>query len=778
MINNIEVATYTMPGIIVKSIVPLPNNEVNIDCISNGNKMAVRQALLSQDKTILLLVQKNFVVENAKPEDLNKICVACKILSSNEASSILKLKVECVVRCELIDILTTTPFFICQVQTKPFISNDLDSEVAALRLVIKELEKIGPAVFRDKPAVLKQISGGITADKLCDILAFNLPLEYNEKLKYLNNPVVPDRLAYILKDIKRELDMKKLENEIEQKVRNNVNENQREYYLREKMRVIQDELGDKVKKETEIEELKKKILECKMPKSIEEKALNELNRYSMYGINSGESGIVRTYLDFLIALPWYKESKNQKDILKAKAQLDKDHYGLERVKSRVLEYLAVTILTKKTPQAILCLAGPPGVGKTSLAKSIATALNKPFVKQSLGGIKDESEIRGHRRTYLGALPGRILDGMKRAGVVNPVFLLDEIDKLSSDYRGDPASALLEVLDSEQNKFFSDNYLDEPYDLSKVFFITTANYIENIPPALKDRLEIVELSSYTEFEKFEIAKRHLIDKQLELHGLAKADFEIEDEVIWKLIREYTMEAGVRELERLIGTLIRKAIKKILENKANGLSDSKVIVKADKLIDWIGKPRFTYNKIDVDDQVGIVTGLAYTQYGGDTLPIEATYFKGTGNITLTGKLGDVMKESAYAALSYVKAHAKDLHINEELFKENDLHIHVPEGAVPKDGPSAGVALATAIASLYSNRKVDHLLGMTGEITLRGKVVPIGGLREKSIAANRSGLKKILIPKDNVKDLEDVPESVLKELEIIPVSTINDVLSIALK
>ena len=778
MINNIEVATYTMPGIIVKSIVPLPNNEVNIDCISNGNKMAVRQALLSQDKTILLLVQKNFVVENAKPEDLNKICIACKILSSNEASSILKLKVECVVRCELIDILTTTPFFICQVQTKPFISNDLDSEVAALRLVIKELEKIGPAVFRDKPAVLKQISGGITADKLCDILAFNLPLEYNEKLKYLNNPVVPDRLAYILKDIKRELDMKKLENEIEQKVRNNVNENQREYYLREKMRVIQDELGDKVKKETEIEELKRKILECKMPKSIEEKALNELNRYSMYGINSGESGIVRTYLDFLIALPWYKESKNQKDILKAKAQLDKDHYGLERVKSRVLEYLAVTILTKKTPQAILCLAGPPGVGKTSLAKSIATALNKPFVKQSLGGIKDESEIRGHRRTYLGALPGRILDGMKRAGVVNPVFLLDEIDKLSSDYRGDPASALLEVLDSEQNKFFSDNYLEEPYDLSKVFFITTANYIENIPPALKDRLEIVELSSYTEFEKFEIAKRHLIDKQLELHGLAKADFEIEDEVIWKLIREYTMEAGVRELERLIGTLIRKAIKKILENKANGLSDSKVIVKADKLIDWIGKPRFTYNKIDVDDQVGIVTGLAYTQYGGDTLPIEATYFKGTGNITLTGKLGDVMKESAYAALSYVKAHAKDLHINEELFKENDLHIHVPEGAVPKDGPSAGVALATAIASLYSNRKVDHLLGMTGEITLRGKVVPIGGLREKSIAANRSGLKKILIPKDNVKDLEDVPESVLKELEIIPVSTINDVLSIALK
>lgn len=778
MINNIEVTTQTMPGIVIKSLVPLPNNEINIDCISNGNKMAVRQALLSQDKYILLLVQKNFTVEASKPEDLNKICVACKILSSNETSSILKLRLECVVRCELMDILAMSPFFICQVKTKPFVSNDLDGEVAALRLVIKELEKVGPTIFRDKPQVLKQISGGITADKLCDILAFNLPLEYNEKLKYLNNSVVTDRLAYILQDLKKELDMKQLENEIEQKVRQNINDNQKEYYLREKMRVIQDELGDKVKKETEIEELKKKILDCKMPKNIEEKALNELNRYSMYGINSGESGIVRTYLDFLIALPWYKESKNQKNILKAKEQLDKDHYGLERVKSRVLEYLAVTILTKKTPQAILCLAGPPGVGKTSLARSIAKALNKPFVKQSLGGVKDESEIRGHRRTYLGALPGRILDGMKKAGVVNPVFLLDEIDKLSSDYRGDPASALLEVLDSEQNKYFSDNYLEESYDLSKVFFITTANYVENIPPALKDRLEIVELSSYTEFEKFEIAKRHLIDKQLELHGLSKADFEIQDEVIWELIREYTMEAGVRELERLIGTLIRKAIKKILENSISGEGEKKVVVKADELIDWIGKPKFTFNKIDGDDQVGIVTGLAYTQYGGDTLPIEATYFKGTGNITLTGKLGDVMKESAYAALSYVKAHAKDLDINEELFKENDLHIHVPEGAVPKDGPSAGVALATAIASLYSNRKVDHLLGMTGEITLRGKVVPIGGLREKSIAANRSGLKKILIPKGNIKDLEDVPESVLKELEIIPVSTINDVLSIALK
>ena len=781
--NNVQMMSYTLPGVVTKAIIPLPNNEIAIDCVSVANKMAVRQALLSQEKYILLLVEKIFGIDvttqgsTSRVEDINKMCVACKILSSTETGQVLKIKVDCIVRCELVEVLTIDPFYMCKVETRPFTSKDVDSELATLRLIIKELEKVGPSLFRDKPFVLKQISGGVTADKLCDVLAYNLPLEYNDKLKYLNNPNVNDRLEYIFKDLKKELDMKELENEIERKVRDNINENQREYYLREKMRVIQDELGDKVKKETEIEDLKKKILECKMPKAIEDKALNELSRYGMYGINSGEAGIVKTYLDFLIALPWYKESGNQQDILKAQKQLDKDHYGLEKVKSRILEYLAVTMLTKKTPQAILCLVGPPGVGKTSLARSIAMALDKPFVKQSLGGMKDESEIRGHRRTYLGALPGRILDGMKRAKVVDPVFLLDEIDKLSSDYRGDPASALLEVLDSEQNKFFSDNYLEEPYDLSKVFFITTANYLENIPAALKDRLEIVELSSYTEFEKFEIAKRHLISKQLELHGLSKADFEIKDDAIWKLIREYTMEAGVRELERLIGSLIRKAIKTLLENNSKG-ETGKIIIKGKELNKWLGKPKFTYNKVDRDDQVGIVTGLAYTQFGGDTLPIEATYFKGSGNLTLTGKLGDVMKESAYAALSYVKAHAKELQINEDLFKEKDLHIHVPEGAVPKDGPSAGVALATAIASLYSNRKVDHLLGMTGEITLRGKVVPIGGLREKSIAANRSGLKKILIPADNVKDLEDVPESVLKELEVIPVSTINDVLSIALK
>ena len=426
-------------------------------------------------------------------------------------------------------------------------------------------------------------------------------------------------------------------------------------------------------------------------------------------------------------------------------------------------------MTKKNPQAILCLVGPPGVGKTSLARSIAKSLNKQFVKQSLGGIKDEAEIRGHRRTYLGALPGRILQGMKRAGVINPVFLLDEIDKLSSDYKGDPASAMLEVLDAEQNKYFSDHYLEEPYDLSKVFFICTANYLENIPVPLRDRMEIVQLSSYTEYEKFEIAKRHLIKKQLELHGLEEKRFSLFDEALWMIIRNYTKEAGVRELERKIGSLIRKAIKTILMDKID-----KVDIKEKNLTEWLGRPKYFFNKIDNTDKIGVATGLAYTQYGGDTLQVEVTYFKGEGKLVLTGKLGDVMRESAQAALSYVKANAEKFKIDPEIFKNHDIHIHVPEGAVPKDGPSAGITIATALISALSHRLVKHDVGMTGEITLRGRVLPIGGIREKAIAAHRSGLIKILIPKENLKDIEEIPESVRKELEIVSIESIDDAIN----
>lgn len=771
MFSNQTVVQETLPAITVRGLIPLPNNEIRLDVGKVENQKAIRAAL-DQNKHIVLLVQKQLTTETPKPEDINSIGIVAKIIYNMDATAVHKLKVVSIVRCQVIEYVSVAPYFVVSFVTVPSESENINEEIASVRLLIEELDTEGQRLFVNNPDLVSKITNGVTADVLTDLLAYNLPLDFNTKLKYLNTANVSERLKFMLEDIKREKYIQSIEADIDNEVKRVISENQKEYYLREKMKVIQDELGDKAKKETEIEELRRKILEAKMPKDIEEKALAELNRYSSLSSVSGENSISRAYLDFMIALPWSTEAKETSDINKAKEQLDKDHYGLEKVKDRILEYLAVRIMTKKNPQAILCLVGPPGVGKTSLARSIATALNKPFVKQSLGGVKDESEIRGHRRTYLGALPGRILQGMKRAKVINPVFLLDEVDKLSSDFRGDPASALLEVLDSEQNKYFSDHYLEEPYDLSKVFFICTANYLENIPDALRDRLEIVELSSYTEYEKFEIAKRHLLNKQLELHGLAKADFTLTDEALWRIIREYTKEAGVRELERLIGSLIRKSIKTILMTKENHIE-----INESNLVGWLGKPRFTYNKIDQENQIGVVTGLAYTQYGGDTLPVEVTYYKGEGRLVLTGKLGDVMKESAQAALSYVKANCEKLNIDPNIFKNNDIHIHVPEGAVPKDGPSAGVAIATAITSAFSHRYVNHLVGMTGEITLRGRVLPIGGLREKAIAAHRSGLSKIIIPKENMKDLDDIPVSVLEELEIVSAETVDDVLNNAL-
>lgn len=770
--NSTEQTQMTLPALCFRGLVPLPNNDIKVELARSDSARTLKEIMESQDKLFVMLAKKDFLIHKDNANHFNKIGVVAKITALTEVGGLKRLAIRTIVRCEIDSYEELDPIIKVNVTTKPSTSSSQTRELACIRLLIPELDQRTKALFKGNLEVISKVSDGITPEVLTDLFAYNLNLDYNKKLAYLNTIDTTERMIQLLQDVRNEKVVLEIEEEIDSKVRQNVNENQKEFYLREKMKVIQEELGDKAKKESDIEELRRKILEAKMPKSMEEKALNELSRYAMLSSASGESSVSRTYLDFIISLPWSKASEDCDDLGKAKEQLDKDHYGLNKVKDRILEYLAVCIMTKKTPQTILCLVGPPGVGKTSLAKSIAKAMNKQFIKQSLGGVKDESEIRGHRRTYLGALPGRILQGMKRAGTINPVFLLDEIDKLTSDYRGDPASAMLEVLDAEQNQFFSDNYLEEPYDLSKVFFIATANYLENIPPALRDRLEIVELSSYTEFEKFEIAKQHLIDKQLQIHGLSKCDFNLSDEALWLLIREYTREAGVRELERYIGTLIRKAIKTILLDKT-----TPIVIDQNNLSMWIGKPRYSFTKLDGEDQVGLVTGLAYTQYGGDTLPIEATCYKGDGRLLLTGKLGDVMKESGQAALSYVKNNAEKFGINVDLFKTNDIHIHVPEGAVPKDGPSAGVALTTAIVSLLTKRKVDHTLGMTGEITLRGKVLPIGGLREKSIAAHRSGLKKILIPIENVKDIEDIPASVLEELQIIPVASAEEVLNIAL-
>ena len=488
---------------------------------------------------------------------------------------------------------------------------------------------------------------------------------------------------------------------------------------------------------------------------------------------SSEAMVIRNYIDWVVRIPWYQKTEINYDINNVENVLNEDHYGLEKIKERILEYLAVQALTKTNKAPILCFVGPPGVGKTSLAQSIARALNRKFVKIALGGVHDEAEIRGHRRTYLGAMPGKIIQGLKKAGTINPVFLLDEIDKLSSDYKGDPSSALLEVLDPEQNKFFSDNYIEESYDLSEVLFIATANYLEHVPAPLRDRLEIIELSSYTEIEKLNIAKNHLVNKAIINNGLTSRKIKYSDEAITHIIRYYTREAGVRNLERNLTSLARKvAIKSI---KEENFKQEKITIK--KVKEYLGKEKFDYTSKVKNDQVGIVTGLAWTQAGGDILPIEVTHFEGKGELKITGSLGDVMKESATIALSYVRANAKKFNINPDIFDKINIHIHCPDGATPKDGPSAGVTMTTAIISSLTGRKVKANVGMTGEITLRGLVYPIGGLREKSIAANRSGLKKICIPVDNVKDLDEVPEIVKEELEIIPCKTIDDVLNIAL-
>ena len=771
MFSNDTIDTYSIPIMVVKNLVPLPNNEMKFEILPPYSLGSIRAAQTGS-KEIGIFIQRNPLTEDISFGNLQPVGVVGQLTFFLDGGA-GRARILGIVRARLNSIDQTEPYLVGNVTSMPKITDDVGAQMAYVKLLVNEIEKNGARLLGNNRDLITMIAQGVTPDKLADILAYNIKMDLGAKLKYLQTPSVSERLRYLVEDVKAQKVLQDLDQKIEEDVRNSINEQQKEYYLREKMKAIQTELGSKARKDSDIEDLRDKIKACGMPEDIEKRALDELNRYAALGPGSGEASISRSYLDFMVSLPWSKESQDNKDIRVARDQLDHDHYGLESVKERILEYLAVRIMTNKTPQAILCLVGPPGVGKTSLAKSVALALNKKFVKQSLGGVKDESEIRGHRRTYLGALPGRILQGMKKAGTNNPVFLLDEVDKLSSDFRGDPSSALLEVLDAEQNKYFSDHYLEEPYDLSHVFFIATANYLENIPAPLRDRMEIVEVSSYTEYEKFEIAKRHLIDKQLDVHGLSKCDFELTDEALWRIIREYTKESGVRELERLIGTLVRKSIKTILMNN-NG---EKININEKNLEEWLGKPKFIYNKVDVMPQIGVVTGLAYTQYGGDTLPVEVTYYKGSGHIVLTGKLGDVMKESAQAALSYVKSNAKKFSIDEELFVNNDVHIHVPEGAVPKDGPSAGITMAIGIISAFSHRFVNNKVGMTGEITLRGRILPIGGLREKSIAAHRSGLQKILIPKENLRDVDEIPECVRKELEIIPVETVEDVVKVAL-
>ncbi len=758
-----------LPAIAMRGIVPIPNNDFRSDIGRPISLKALEEAEKTFDNQIIILVQKNPLIENPTPQDIESFGVLAKTtMKVRLPNGNIKAKFQIIKRVKVKDYFLTNPFFVVEYEEVESISDDLDKEATLAKMVLEEVVKSANIVLNNPQEILREAQAGLTTEQMADIITYGLKGNEMNKYKYLSELNINNRLQYLLEDIAKQKMISDLERQINEEVKKNIDESQKEYYLREKMRAIQNELGDKAKKEEEIDELREKIMKAKMPENIEEKALKELARYSSMSPMMAESAIIKTYLDFLVELPWHEKSEDIRDLSVVQKALDENHYGLEKVKDRIIEYLAVKIKTGKNPQTILCLVGPPGTGKTSLGKSIADALGRKFVKSSLGGVKDESEIRGHRRTYIGALPGRILKGMKDAGTINPVFLLDEIDKMSSDFRGDPASAMLEVLDPEQNSKFSDNYLEETYDLSQVLFITTANYLENIPAPLRDRMEIVELSSYTEYEKFNITKNHLINRQLEAHGMKEEEFSITDEAIYEIIQKYTREAGVRNVFRVIGTLVRKGIKDILIKDIK-----KVEITKDNLQDYLGKPRFAHNLADTVDQVGVVTGLAYTQFGGDTLSIEVNYYEGDGRLHLTGKLGDVMKESAETALSYVKANQKDYNIEPDFFKKHDIHIHVPEGAIPKDGPSAGITITCAIISAASNRKVNRLVGMTGEMTLRGYVLPIGGLREKSIAAHRSGLKTIFIPKENERDLDEVPEEVRKELKIIPVSNIDEVL-----
>lgn len=763
------------PAIPLRGLVPIPNNEQRIEI----GRLVSLNALDELDNGItdgkaILLIQKDPAVAEPKAKDFEQFGLLAERKSQIKLpNGNIKVKFRILERVEILEYLDNENFFDVSYKLLDTIKGEEDEEKALVKLVVKAVLEADSVTFSNHQDLMKTVQTEMDSDELCDIVSFNLKGNEMRKYRYIKELNLNKRLRFILEDIEYEKFIGDLENKINNDVKRSIDESQKEYYLREKMRAIQEELGDKAVKEKDVEKLRKAILEAGMPKEIEEKVLNELQRYSVSPQGMAETGVIKGYIDFMVELPWKNASVDNTDLNAVKEKLDLDHYGLEEVKERIIEYLAVKIMTNKNPQTILCLVGPPGVGKTTLAMSIANALGRKFVKQSLGGVRDEAEIRGHRRTYVAAMPGRILKGMHQAKTINPVFLIDEIDKLASDYKGDPASAMLEVLDPEQNSHFSDNYVEDPYDLSQVLFIATANYLENVPAPLRDRMEIVTLDSYTEHEKFNIARRHLIPKQLEIHGLDSAKCEFSDESIYFIIRHYTMEAGVRELSRMIASIIRKSVKDILISKID-----KIYVDEAKVEEYLGVKKYTHNESEKQDQVGVVTGLAYTQFGGDTLEIEVTYYKGKGGLVLTGKLGEVMKESASIALSYVKANAAEYNIDPKIFEENDIHIHVPEGAVPKDGPSAGVTLATAILSCLANKKVRCDLGMTGEITLRGNVLPIGGLREKSIAALRSGLKEILIPNDNKKDIEDLPEEVKSKLIITPVSHVNEVFSKAFR
>lgn len=762
-----------LPLLITRGLVLFPNNLLAIDAARPFSLKAIEVSKNECDSLLLISAQKAPEIENPTIDDIYDIGVVAKIIHYSEQKGYVRIKVNPIQRVKLSSFSEENETFVCDASLLDDIVGDHKEEVALVRNITSMFEKVDGIAINMPKTLINQFSKGVSATELSDSLAHYLPLSVEKKQVLLNTLDVNARLRLILDYLSDEKEIAELDRRIETEVRKAAEKSQKEYFLREKMKAIKTELGEDDDVGS-VDKMLKRVEENPYPEYVKAKVKAEAKRYEMMPQSSLEASMILNYLDWLVNVPWYQMTDDTDDLKLVQQILDEDHYGLDKVKKRIVEYLAVKKMTKSLKAPILCFYGPPGVGKTSLGKSIARALNRKFFKSALGGISDEAEIRGHRRTYVGSMPGRIIAGMKKCGTANPVFLLDEVDKLASSYKGDPASALLEVLDPEQNFAFNDNYLEEPFDLSNVLFIATANQIENIPGPLRDRMEMIEVPSYTEIEKVHIATEHLVPKQMLNNGLESYKVFFQEDALLYIIRRYTRESGVRELDRRIGSCCRKIVVDIL---SSDVKDKEYTVTIDLVKEYLGMEKYDDSEKEKEDQVGVVTGLAYTQYGGDILPIEVTHFKGKGGLVLTGSLGDVMKESSSIALDYVRSNATKYGIDPTIFMNEDIHIHFPEGAVPKDGPSAGVAITLAIISSLTGRKVKSSVAMTGEVTLRGKAFPIGGLREKSLAASRSGISTIIIPRDNEKNLEEIPVEVREKLNIILMDTVDDAIGIAL-
>ena len=762
----------TIPAVALRGMTILPGMVAHFDVSREKSMKAVEEAMMGE-QDIFLVTQKNIEAEDPQIDDLYRIGIVAKIKQVIKMrNGIIRILVEGERRAELSGIVEQVPYLLAEVlyleeHRQEYSGEALEGMRRAVLEAYGRYAVLNPKLDKE---FMRQASETKETERLMDLIANNMPVYYEEKQKYLESVTIDERYETLIEMILREINIISIKNEFQSKVKEQVDKNQKEYLLREQMKVIREELGED-NTESDVQQFQEALKKLRAKKEVKEKIQKEIDRFANINSNSSESAVARGYIETLLELPWEKKSKDNKDLKHAAKVLDSDHYGLEKVKERMLEFLAVRNLTKKGDSPIICLVGPPGTGKTSIARSVAKALDKEYVRICLGGVRDEAEIRGHRRTYVGAMPGRLAAGLRMAGVKNPLMLLDEIDKVSSDYKGDTSSALLEVLDSEQNNKFRDHYVEIPIDLSEVLFIATANSVQDIPRPLLDRMELIEVTSYTENEKMHIAMEHLLRKQMKKNGLKKDNLSIREEAMAEVIRGYTKEAGVRSLERKIGEICRKSAREIYED-----NKKKITVTKKNVSRFLGKEKYTFDMAGKTDEIGIVRGLAWTSVGGDTLEIEVNVMPGKGEFRLTGQLGDVMKESAQAGISYIRSVSKEYKIPKEFFRENDIHIHLPEGAVPKDGPSAGITMATAMLSAITKRKIRADVAMTGEITLRGRVLPIGGLKEKTLAAKNAGIRTICVPAKNEKDMDEISDEIKQGIEIVYAETMKDVLETA--